>query len=76
MKAESEKRGLGSIEIKLCQLEKSAEGDKADEIRNDENEDEMTFLRAVTRSGTTVKVNFKTRESQMTFLLSAIISQH
>ena len=29
-----------------------------------------------TRSGGTVKVNFETRESQITFLLSIIIRQH
>ena len=44
LKAESEKRGLGSpIEIKLCQLEKSAEGSKAYDIKNDDTEDEMTY---------------------------------
>ena len=65
LKAESEKRGPGSsIEIKLCRLEKSTEGSKAYAISEDDNEDEMTFLRAVTtRSGRTVKVNFETRES-------------
>ena len=53
LKAESEKHGLGSsIEIKLCQLEKSAEGSKVYAINNDDNQDEMTFLRAIaTRSG-------------------------
>ena len=59
LKAESEKRGLGSpIEIKLCRLEKSAEGSKAYAINNDDNEDEMTFLRAIaTRSGSKGKSN-------------------
>ena len=51
LKAESEKRGPGSsIKIKLCRLEKSAEGSKAYAINNDDNEDEMTFLRAITYS--------------------------
>ena len=45
LKAEFEKRGLGSsIELKLCRLEKSAEGSKTYAINNDDNEDEMTFL--------------------------------
>ena len=59
LKAESKKRGLGSlIEIKLCRLEKSAEGSKAYAINNDYNEDEMTFLRAVAnRSGSKGKSN-------------------
>ena len=49
LKAKSEKRGLGSsIGIKLCRLEKSADGSKAYAINNDDNEDEMTFLRPVT----------------------------
>ena len=48
LKAESEKRGLGSsIEIKLCQLEKSAEGSKVYAINNYDNKDEMNFLRAL-----------------------------
>ena len=65
MKSESEKSGLGSsIEIRLRWLEKSAEGRKAYALNKDDNEDEMTFLRAVTtRSGRTVKINFDTRES-------------
>ena len=59
LKAESEKRGLGSsIEINLRRLEKSVEGSKAYAINNDDNEDEMTFLRAVaTRSGSKGKSN-------------------
>ena len=59
LKAESEKRALGSsIEIKLCRLEKSAEGSKAYAINSDDNEDEMTFLRAVaTRTGSQGKSN-------------------
>ena len=49
LKAKSEKRGLGSsIGIKLCRLEKSADGSKTYAINNDDNEDEMTFLRPVT----------------------------
>ena len=74
LKAEFEKRGLGSsIDIKLCQLEKSAEESKVYAINNDDNEDEMTFLRAVTTcSRRIVKVNFEKRESQMMFLLSTI----
>ena len=62
LKAESEKRGPGSsIEIKLCRLEKSEGGNKAYAINKGDNEDEMTFLQAVTtRSGRTVKVNFET----------------
>ena len=79
LKAESEKSGLGSsIEIRLCWLENSAEGSKAYAINKDDNEDEMTFLRAVTtRRRRTVKINFETRESRMTFLLSTIyIHQH
>ena len=65
LKPESEKSGLGSsIEIRLRWLEKSAEGSKAYALNKDDNEDEMTFLRAVTtRSGRTVKINFDTRES-------------
>ena len=65
LKAESEKRGPGSsIEIKLCRLEKSGGGSKAYVINKDDNEDEMTFLRAVTtRSRRTVKGNFETREN-------------
>ena len=65
LKAESEKRGPGSsIEIKLCRFEKSGGGSKPYAINKDDNEDEMTFLRAVTtRSGRTVKGNFETRES-------------
>ena len=49
-KSESEKRGLirSSIEIKLCRLEKSAEWTKASAVNNDDNEVEITFLRAVT----------------------------
>ena len=72
LKADSEKRGLGSsIEIKLCRLEKSAEGSKAYAINKDDNEDEMTILRAVTtHSERTIKVNFETRESQMKFKFS------
>ena len=59
LQAESEKRGVGSpIEIKLCRLEKSAEGSKVYAINNDDNEDEMTFLRAIaTRSGSKGKSN-------------------
>ena len=65
LKTESKKRGPGSsIEIKLCRLDKSSEGSEAYAINKDDNEDEMTFLRAVTtRSVRTVKVNFETRES-------------
>ena len=39
-----------SIEVKLqiCRLEKSAEWSKASAVNNDDNEDEMIFLRAVT----------------------------
>ena len=50
-KSESEKRGLisSSIEIKLWRLEKFAEWSKASAVNNDDNEDEMTFLRAVTQ---------------------------
>ena len=50
LKSESEKRGLirSSIEIKLCRLEKSAEWTKASAVNNDDNEVEITFLRAVT----------------------------
>ena len=49
LKGKSEKRGLGSsIGIKLCRLEKSADASKAYAINNDDNEDEMTFLRPVT----------------------------
>ena len=80
LKAESEKRGLGSlIEIKLCRLEKSAEGCKAYTINNNNNVDEINFLREVikcTRSRRRVKVNFETRESQKTFLLSTVMRQH
>ena len=79
LKAESEKRGLGSlIEIKLCRLEKPAEGCKAYTINNN-NVDEINFLREVitcTRSRRTVKVNFETRESQKTFLLRTVMRQH
>ena len=69
LKADSQKRGLeSSIEIKLCRLEKSAKGSKAMTTTR-----MKCLLRAVTtRSGRTVKVNFETRESQMTFLLSTI----
>ena len=78
LKAESEKRGLvSSIKVKLCRIEKSAEGSKAYAINKDDNEDEITFLRAVTtHSGRTVKGNFETRGSQMAFLLSTTIRQH
>ena len=50
LKSESEKHGLirSSIELKLCSLEKFAEWSKASAVTNDDNEDEMTFLRAVT----------------------------
>ena len=73
LKSESEKNGLirSSIEIKLCRLEKSAEWSKASGVNNDDNKDEMTFLRAVTIL-VAVKHNFVTSESQMTFLLSTI----
>ena len=49
-KSESEKGGLirSSIETKLCRLETSAEWSKASAVNIDDNEDEMTFLRAVT----------------------------
>ena len=65
LKPESEKSGLGSsIEIRLRWLEKSAEGSKAYALNKDDNEDELTFLRAVTtRSGRAVKINFDTRDS-------------
>ena len=81
MKAESEKRGVGSsIEIKLCRLEKSAEGSKAYAINKDDNGDEITFLRAVTtRSRRTIKVNFETRKSQIKpfeYYISVSISHH
>ena len=81
MKAESEKRGLGSsIEIKLCGLETSAEGNKAYALNNDDNKDEMTFLRAdTTRSGRTVKANCEIRESNdvpFEYYMSVNISHH
>ena len=44
LKADSEKRGLGSsIEIKkkICRLEKSVEGSKASAINNGDNKDEI-----------------------------------
>ena len=77
LKSESEKRSLirSSIEIKLCRLEKSAEWSKASAVNNDDNEDEMTFLWAaavLVAEARTVKLNFETRESQMTCLLSTI----
>ena len=74
LKAESEKRGRGSsIEIKLCPLEKSAEGSKAYAINNDDNEDEMTFLRAVaTRRGSKRKSN----DVPFEYYISVCISHH
>ena len=74
MKAESEKRGLGSsIDIKLCRLEKSAERSRAYTINNDDNEDEMTFLQAVaTRSGSKGKSN----DVPFEYYISVCISHH
>ena len=48
LKAESEKRGLGSsIEIKLCRSEKSAEGSKAYAMNNDNNVDEINLKTSI-----------------------------